>query len=92
MHSSDLLVASRLLVLQSQNPSIAFLQRTMKLDYETANSLLKAMEGEVVTAIEQDGWRRILNTQTRSPDAPKLVSKDKSRDAEKRSIDQIPLP
>lgn len=66
----ELLHQARQLVLAEQNPSVAFLQRRLKLEYAKASELLRMLEGDVVTAPDATGWRALVGSGARSPDAP----------------------
>ena len=61
-----LLAQARELLLAHQNPSAGFLQRHLKIGYNRALSL----EGDIVTAPNADGWRRMLHSGNRSPSDP----------------------
>lgn len=57
-----LLTRARELVLDQQNPSISFLQRHLKIGYARALELMQSLEGDIVTAPNADGWRRMLHS------------------------------
>lgn len=62
--------AVRQLVIETQNPSVAFVQRHFKLGHDHAVRLLSALEGHIVTAVGENGLRNMmaLGTQeTRHP-------------------------
>jgi DNA segregation ATPase FtsK/SpoIIIE-like protein len=65
-----LLPVARQLVVQLQNPSVAFLQRMLKLTYLRAGELMQGLEGDLVSAPDAAGWRHLLANGKRSPDAP----------------------
>ena len=67
---APLLAQVRELLLAHQNPSVAFLQRHLKLDYQRALGLMQRMEGDIVTAPNADGWRHMLHSGNRSPSDP----------------------
>lgn len=78
-HSSNfnaetLLARARALILLHQNPSVAFLQRHLLIDYQSALQLLQQLEGELVTAPNAEGWRQMLHNNQASPDAPPPVT------------------
>lgn len=61
--------ASGLLLLH-QNPSVAFLQRHLKIGFNRALGMMQSLEGVIVTAPDADGWRRMLLSGSRSSDDP----------------------
>lgn len=56
------------MVIETRNPSVAHAQRQFKLGYGHANSLIEAMEGEIVTVKDASGWRSMLVGQTNGRD------------------------
>lgn len=67
--SNDLLLAqARQLIVDHQNPSVAFLQRHLCLDYQRALELMQCLEEEIVTPPNADGWRRMLHSNNESID------------------------
>lgn len=56
------------LIIDTQNPSVAQAQRRFKLGYTRANGLIEAMEGEIVTARDANGWRSMLTGETNGRD------------------------
>lgn len=56
--------AARQLLIETRTPSIALVQRTFRINYSRAAVMLKAMEGEVVTPMNQNGARRMLRGDT----------------------------
>ena len=58
----------RQLIIESKNPSVSHAQRRLKLGYTRVNSLLEAMEGEIVTAKDASGWRSMLTGETNGRD------------------------
>lgn len=56
--------AVRRLILESRIPSVAHVQIEFGMGYHRANSLLEAMEGEVVTAKNERGMRKMLQGET----------------------------
>lgn len=52
--------AVRQLVLESRNPSVSHAQRHFKLGYIRVVAIMEALEGDLVTEKDQDGWRRML--------------------------------
>lgn len=56
--------AVKQLVIETCTPSIALAQRTFRINYSRAASMLEAMEGEVVTAKNERGMRRMLSGET----------------------------
>lgn len=65
-----LLPVARQLMVQHQNPSVAFLQRMLKLTYQRACGLIQHLEGDLVSTPDAVGWRHMLANGNRSPDAP----------------------
>jgi DNA segregation ATPase FtsK/SpoIIIE-like protein len=65
-----LLAQARELLLAHQNPSVAFLQRHLKIGYNRALGMMQSLEGDIVTAPNVDGWRRMLNSGNRPPGDP----------------------
>lgn len=65
-----LLTQARELLLAQQNPSVAFLQRHFKIGYNRALGLMHRLEGDIVTAPNADGWRRMLHSGSLSPQDP----------------------
>ena len=66
----SLLVKARELLLAQQNPSVAFLQRHLKIGYNRALGLMQSLEGDIVTTPDADGWRRMLHSGNMSPSDP----------------------
>jgi len=66
-----LLEQARTLLVMHQNPSVAFLQRHLMVDYSRATALMQYLEGSVVTAPDETGWRRMLASGQLSPDDPR---------------------
>ena len=58
----------RQLIIESKNQSVSHAQRRLKLGYTRVNSLLEAMEGEIVTAKDASGWRSMLTGETNGRD------------------------
>jgi len=50
---------------------VAFLQRHLMVDYSRATALMQYLEGSVVTAPDETGWRRMLASGQLSPDDPR---------------------
>lgn len=65
-----LFAKARELLLAQQNPSVAFLQRHLKIGYSRALGMMQSLEGDIVTAPNADGWRRMLHTGNMSPADP----------------------
>ena len=71
--NNDLLLAqARQLIVDHQNPSVAFLQRHLRLEHQRALDLMKCLEGEIVTAPHANGWRRMLNSKNLTPSDSKF--------------------
>ena len=68
--SGYLLSKARELILQAENPSVAFLQRHLVIGHSHALGLMQSLEGDVVTEPNADGWRRMLHSGSRSPSDP----------------------
>lgn len=56
--------AAKQMVLETRTPSIALAQRTFRINYSRAASLLEAMEGDVVTPKDERGMRGMLTGET----------------------------
>lgn len=56
------------LIIESKNPSMSHVQRSLKLGYTRVKSLLEAMEGEIVTVKDASGWRSMLTGETNGRD------------------------
>ena len=52
--------AVKQLVIETRNPSVAHIQRRLKLGYRRAAGLIAALEGEIVTAVDEKGWRSMM--------------------------------
>jgi DNA segregation ATPase FtsK/SpoIIIE-like protein len=52
------------LVIETRTPSIALAQGTFRINYGRAATLLTAMEGDVVTKLDERGMRRMLTGET----------------------------
>ena len=65
-----LLAKARELLLENQNPSVALLQRHLKIGYNHALALMQTLEGDIVTTPNADGWRRMLHSGNMSPSDP----------------------
>lgn len=65
-----LLAQARELLLALQNPSVAFLQRNLKMGYCRALGLMQSLEGDIVTTPNAQGWRRMLHSGKMSPQDP----------------------
>jgi DNA segregation ATPase FtsK/SpoIIIE-like protein len=53
-------------VLESRNPSVFHAQKRLKLPYRRVAAMMGALEGDLVTEKDQDGWRRMLSGETAS--------------------------
>jgi DNA segregation ATPase FtsK/SpoIIIE-like protein len=68
--ADPLFEAVKQLVIDTRTPSIALVQRTFRLNYGRAASMLEAMEameameGEIVTPRDERGMRRMLAGET----------------------------
>jgi len=48
------------MVVETRTPSISLAQRTFRLNYSRAASILKELEGDIVTPMNEHGLRRML--------------------------------
>lgn len=53
------------MVIETRTPSISLVQRTFRIGYSRAASLMKALEGEVVTVMDERGCRKMLAGKTK---------------------------
>jgi DNA segregation ATPase FtsK/SpoIIIE-like protein len=65
-----LLAKARELLLAHQNPSAGLLQRHLKIGFNRASGLMESLEGDIVSAPNADGWRRMLPSGNMSPSDP----------------------
>ena len=65
---------ARELLLANQNPSVAFLQRHLKIGYNRALRMMQSFEADIVTTPNSDGWRQMLHSGNRSPSDPQSPS------------------
>lgn len=65
--------AIKQLVIETRIPSISFVQRTFRINYSRAASMLEAMEGEIVTTKDENGWRRMLMGETKKDESLIIV-------------------
>jgi len=56
-----LLDAVKQLVIETKNPSVAQVQRHFKLGYSRAAGLIAALEDEIVSALDENGWRSMMS-------------------------------
>ena len=70
IRSEYLFSKARELIVQADNPSVAFLQRHLLIGHSLALRLMQSLEGNVVTEPNADGWRRTLHSGNRSPSDP----------------------
>ena len=61
---------ARELLMANQNPSVAFLQRHLKIGYNRALRMMQSFEADIVTIPNADGWRQMLHSGNRSPSDP----------------------
>lgn len=73
VEDQTLLIQARQLVLGEQNPSAAFLQRMLKVEYATACDLMYLLEGDVVSPANASGWRAMASNGAHSPDDPSNI-------------------
>lgn len=52
------------MVIATRTPSISLVQRSFRINYSRAASLLEAMEGDVVTKMDEQGMRKMLSGET----------------------------
>lgn len=69
-----LLLEAQQLVTAHHNPSIAFLQRMLKLEFATASALLKTMEGTLVSPPNTQGWRSMLRPAVQKHQSPMTMT------------------
>ena len=70
IRSEYLFSKARELIVQAENPSVAFLQRHLVIGHSLALRLMQSLERNVVTEPNADGWRRMLHSGNRSPSDP----------------------
>lgn len=56
--------AVKQMVIETRTPSISLVQRTFLIGYSRAAKMLEALEGDVVTPLNEDGLRRMLTGET----------------------------
>lgn len=56
--------AVKQMVIETRTPSISLVQRTFRINYSRAASMMKALEGDIVTPLNEDGLRRMLTGET----------------------------
>lgn len=56
--------AVKQMVIDTRTPSISLVQRTFRINYSRAASLLEAMEEDVVTTMDEQGMRKMLTADT----------------------------
>lgn len=66
-----LLNRARQLVITHQEPTVGFLQRHLQIGYSAALALMQKLEGDIVSAPDETGWRRMLETGAFSRDDPR---------------------
>ena len=52
------------MVIETRTPSISLVQRTFRINYTRAACLMKALEGEIVTDLDERGCRKMLIGET----------------------------
>jgi DNA segregation ATPase FtsK/SpoIIIE-like protein len=52
------------MVIETRMPYVALIQRTFRINHTRAASMMKALEGDVVTPLNEDGFRRMLTGET----------------------------
>jgi len=52
------------MVIATRTPSISLVQRTFRINYSRAASMMKALEGEIVTGLDERGCRKMLIGET----------------------------
>ena len=63
--NDQLFDAVKKIIIETRTPSISLAQRTFRINYSRAVSLLAAMEGDVVTTMDEKGIRRMLKGKTK---------------------------
>ncbi len=81
--------AVKQMVIETCTPSISLVQRTFRINYSRAASMLEAMEGDVVTPKDDRGMRRMLTGETRGRDESVIISSPDWVDAGMRSFDSV---
>ncbi len=56
--------AVREMLIETRTPSISLVQRTFRINHTRAACMMKALEGDVVTPLNEDGLRRMLTGET----------------------------
>ncbi len=56
--------AVKQMVIETRTPSISLAQRTFRINYSRAASMMKALEGDVVTPLNECGLRKMLTGKT----------------------------
>ncbi len=56
--------AVREMLIETRTPSISLVQRTFRINYTRAACMMKELEGDVVTPLNEDGLRRMLTGET----------------------------
>ncbi len=56
--------AVKQLAIESRTPTISLAQRTFRINYTRAANMLEAMEGDVITPLDERGMRKMLTGET----------------------------
>ena len=56
--------AVKQMVIETRTPSISLVQRTFRIGYSRAAKMLEALEGDVVTVMDERGCRKMLTGET----------------------------
>ena len=56
--------AVKQMVIETRTPSISLAQRTFRIGYSRAAKMLEALEGDVVTVMDERGCRKMLTGET----------------------------
>jgi len=58
----------RKLILATRDPSVGLVQRHFLLGFARASELVRQLEGDIVTALDESGWRQMLDKQSLNTD------------------------
>lgn len=73
-HTRDLIKQASELIQEHQNPSIAFLQRMLTIDYATATDLMSQLPPDLVSRPDASGWRAMGDSCKLSPEDPRYAT------------------
>ena len=52
------------MLIETHTPSISLVQRAFRINYTRAACMMMALEGDVVTPLNEEGFRRMLSGET----------------------------